>query len=301
MRVRFRRLIVATTGLTYVLMLLGIYTAAFGAGLTCGARWPFCDGWLGLFPANIPSFIEWFHRLVAMITGFVILGAAYAGWTRQNDRRVAWTITLAVLLLPLQIGLGAVTVTLSGIFPWGYAPSVQLLHYAVALAILALLTVATALTVSSPPRSDTDRQRYRSRLRWGVLAALVLLPVQYLFSYGAVFVYTPVVQITNYALSLLLFAVLVSVAVWTARLVSTADTSISMRSITRVSWLSTAGAVVLTAQMLIDRQLWGAASPVVSDGLSVMLGLILLAAGWLVFRGSALVPPGQEPTVQESE
>ncbi|RRJ33412.1 COX15/CtaA family protein [Halocatena pleomorpha] len=296
MRVRFRRLMVATTGLTYVLMLLGIYTAAFGAGLTCGARWPFCDGWLGLFPANIPSFIEWFHRLVAMITGFVILGAAYAGWTRQDDRRVAWAITLAVGLLPLQIGLGAVTVTLSGVFPWGYAPSVQLLHYTVALAILALLTVATALTVSSPPTDKADRRQFRSRLRWGVLTALVLLPIQYLFNYGTVFVYSPVVQIVYYALSLLLFALLVSMAVWTARFAARD----SARAITRVSQLSTVGAVVLTAQMLVDRQLWGAVSPVVSDGLTVALGLILLAAGWFVFRGTGQLP-GQESTVHDSK
>lgn len=290
MRVRFRRLMVATTGLTYVLMLLGIYTAAFGAGLTCGARWPFCDGWLGLFPANIPSFIEWFHRLVAMITGFVILGTAYAGWTRQSDRRVAWAITLAVLLLPLQIGLGAVTVTLSGVFPWGYAPSVQMLHYVVALAILALLTIATALTVSSPLTGEKNRRRFRSRLRWGLLAVLVLLPVQYLFNYGTVFVYSPAVQITYYALSLLMFGVLVSVAVWTVRLAS-ADTA-STRSITRVNQLSVAGAVVLTAQMLVDRQLWGAVPPGVSDGLSLVLGLLVLVAVWLVFRGSTLLPPG---------
>ncbi|UPM43201.1 COX15/CtaA family protein [Halocatena salina] len=296
MRVRFRRLIVVTTGLTYVLMLLGIYTAAFGAGLTCGARWPFCDGWLGLFPANLPSFIEWFHRLVAMITGFVILGAAYAGWTRQDDRRVAWAITLAVGLLPLQIGLGAVTVTLSGVFPWGYAPSVQLLHYTVALAILALLTVATALTISSPPRGETERRQFRSRLRWGTLAALVLLPVQYLFNYGTVFVYSPVVQIVYYALSLLLFGVLVSMAVWTARVVS----PISMRRLGHVSQLSTAGTVVLAAQMLVDRQLWGSVSPMVSDGLTFVLGLILIATGWLVFRGTGR-SPGQESTVHESE
>lgn len=291
MKVRFRRLMVATTGLTYVLMLLGIYTAAFGAGLTCGARWPFCDGWLGLFPANIPSFIEWFHRLVAMITGFVILGTAYAGWTRQNDRRVAWAITLAVLLLPLQIGLGAVTVTLSGVFPWGYAPSVQMLHYVVALAILALLTIATALTVSSPLTDEENRRRFRSRLRWGLLAVLVLLPVQYLFNYGSVFVYSPAVQIIYYALSLLMFGVLVSVAVWTARFVSTADTA-STRSITRVNRLSVAGSVVLTAQMLVDRQLWGTVPPAVSDGLTVVLGLLVLVAVWLVFRGSTLLPPG---------
>lgn len=288
--VRFRRLILSTTVLTYVLMLLGIYTAAFGAGLTCGARWPFCDGWLGLFPANIPSFIEWFHRLIAMITGFVILGAAYAGWTQQDDRRVSWAITLAVVLLPLQIGLGAVTVTLSGLFPWGYAPIVQLLHYTVALAILALLTIATALTLSEKA-IDGDRQQVQSRLRVGLLAALALVPVQYLFSYGTLFVYSPPVQIVHYGLLLLMFGLLVSVAVWTSRPASTA--------MSLVRWLSVAGTGVLATQMLVDRQLWGAVPSVVSDGLTVVLGLLLLATVWLCFRDSG--PAEREPSAQSAE
>ncbi len=40
---------------------------------TCAGRWPSAT-FLGLFPANWGSFLEWFHRLVAMLTGFLILG-----------------------------------------------------------------------------------------------------------------------------------------------------------------------------------------------------------------------------------
>lgn len=282
MRFRFRQLMVVTTGLTFVLMLLGIYTAAFGAGLTCGARWPFCDGWLGLFPATIPSFIEWFHRLIAMITGFVILGTAYAAWTRSGDRRVAWTVTFAVLLLPLQIGLGAVTVTLSGLFPWGYAPSVQILHYTVALVILTLLIVATALSVFGSTSSSINRPS-QSQLRRLTATVLVLLPIQYLFSYGTLFVYSAEVQITYYALSLAMYALLVSVAVWTA---GSTDVPASIsKSFTRLHRLSMLGSGVLAVQMLIDRQLWGTIiPPSVSNGLSLVLFCILLVALWTVFR-----------------
>lgn len=297
MRFRFRQLMVVTTGLTFVLMLLGIYTAAFGAGLTCGARWPFCDGWLGLFPANIPSFIEWFHRLIAMITGFVILGTAYAAWTRSDDRRVAWSVTLAVLLLPLQIGLGAVTVTLSGLFPWGYAPSVQVLHYTVALVILALLTVGTALTVSPTNTRATNRPS-RSQLRRLTATVLVLLPIQYLFSYGTLFVYSANVQIIYYALSLAMFALLITTAVWTAEstgtTTSTASASVAS-TFTRLKWLSTLGTGLLAVQMLIDRQLWGTIiPPFVSDGLSLVLFVLLLVAGWIVFRDNGSMPTGAQ-------
>jgi cytochrome c oxidase assembly protein subunit 15 len=259
---------VVTTGLTFALMLLGIYTAAFGSGLTCGAQWPFCDGWLGLFPANIPSFIEWFHRLVAMITGFVILGTTYSAWKNYDDRRVTWSLVLAVLLLPIQIALGAITVTLGGLFPWGYTPIVQISHYIVALAILTLLTVGTALTVDRPSQS---------RLQRLIAAVLVLLPVQYLFSYGTLFAYSAEVQITYYALSLLMFGLLVSVAVWSG---SGSDSFAHLRG------LSILGSGLLAAQMLLGRRLWGTIiPPFVSDALSLALLVVLLVAVWHVFRG----------------
>lgn len=273
MRFRFRRLMVVTTGLTFALMLLGIYTAAFGAGLTCGARWPFCDGWLGLFPANIPSFIEWFHRLVAMITGFVILGTTYSAWKHHDDRRVTWTLVLAVLLLPVQIALGAVTVTNGGMFPWGYAPIVQISHYTAALAILGLLTVGTALSVDRPSRS---------RLQQLTAAVLVLLPIQYLFSYETLFTYSAEVQIIYYGLSLLMFGLLVSVAVWTDG------------EFTYLRGLSILGSGLLIAQMLLGRRLWGTIiPPIVSDVLSLALLVVLFLAVWLVFRS-------KKPTLRES-
>lgn len=269
--VRFRRLMAVTTVLTFVLMLLGIYTAAFGAGLTCGARWPFCDGWMGLFPANIPSFVEWFHRLVAMITGFVILGTTYVAWRSHDDRRVAWSLTLAVFLLPVQIGLGAVTVTLNGLVPGGYSPLVQAFHYVTALSILALLTVGLALTLG------TDWLT-RRRLTGFVSSLVVLLPVQYLFSFDSLLLHTPLVQIVYNALSLTLFGLLVLLAVWSP--------------VTRwLRWLATLGSVLLAMQMLLGRRLWGTIDPFISDGLSLGLAVVFLLVIWLLTRSERGVQP----------
>ena len=108
---RGRRLLPATIAGTFALLLLGIYTAAIGAGLTCDARWPLCDGAVfGLFPANWPSFVEWFHRLVAMLVGFLILASSWVVWRDRPHSRVKWVFALAVVMLPVQIGLGAQTV-----------------------------------------------------------------------------------------------------------------------------------------------------------------------------------------------
>lgn len=144
MKLRFRHLAVVTTGLTFGLILLGVYTGAKGAGLTCAGRWPFCDGWMGLFPANLASFIEWFHRFVAMVTGFFILGTTYAAWKGDHPRRIVLATVIATVVLPVQILLGANT-----IFNFGVAA--QILHHAAAQIILVALVAASAWAYEEQP------------------------------------------------------------------------------------------------------------------------------------------------------
>jgi cytochrome c oxidase assembly protein subunit 15 len=137
MNFRFRHLAGVTTGLTFGLILLGVYTGAIGAGLACAGRWPFCDGWLGLFPAHWPSFVEWFHRLVAMVSGFFILGTAYAAWRHDHERRIQIASAIAVVVLPIQVLLGANTIVNFGV-------EAQMLHHAAAQLIFGALVAATA-------------------------------------------------------------------------------------------------------------------------------------------------------------
>ena len=137
MNLRFRHLAATSAGLAFVLILLGVYTGASGAGLACAGRWPFCDGFLGLFPANWPSFVEWFHRFVAMVTGFVILGTAVAAYRGDHERRIFLATAVAVVVLPVQILLGANTIFNFGI--WA-----QVLHHGAAQIIFGALVVAAA-------------------------------------------------------------------------------------------------------------------------------------------------------------
>jgi cytochrome c oxidase assembly protein subunit 15 len=136
MRPEFRHLAATATVLTFALILLGVYTAAMGAGLACAGRWPFCDGWLGLFPANWPSFIEWFHRLVAMVTGFLILGTALLAYRGGHERRIVVASVVAVLVLPVQVLLGANTV-------FNYGVLAQVLHHGAAQLIFGALVATT--------------------------------------------------------------------------------------------------------------------------------------------------------------
>lgn len=133
-RIQFKHLAAATSLGTFVLILLGVYTGATGSGLACSAQWPLCDG--GLLPQSLPSFIEWLHRLVAMVVGIMILGLAYGGWRYYEARRIRLVVTAAVAALPLQVVLGRETVV-------RYTPEVQAAHHGAALIIFASVLAAT--------------------------------------------------------------------------------------------------------------------------------------------------------------
>jgi cytochrome c oxidase assembly protein subunit 15 len=207
--ITFPRFAAFTTGLTLSLVMLGVYTAATGSGLACSAQWPLCDD--GLLPQTIPSFIEWFHRLVAMVTGWFILGTALWSW-RRPDRRTRLTATLAVVLLPLQISIGAVTVTLNGMLPSGYSPPTQGAHLVVALTIFSLL-VSTALSARAGSGSDPPL----GRIRRALLVALAALLVSAVASRVVTPIpYSPAAQAVFYGAALVAVAALLAATRWLA-------------------------------------------------------------------------------------
>lgn len=201
----FRRFAGFTTGLTLSLIALGVYTAATGSGLACAQQWPLCDG--GVLPQSLPSFIEWSHRLVAMITGWFIVATAVWAWRGDESLRTRAFATLAAVLLPLQIGIGAVTVTLNGLLPGGYSTPTQAAHLAVALLIFGSLTLATLYAA----RPERDWQR---TARGGLVVAAIALSVGGVFSrVTAVPTYSPAAQALFYAVSLLAIAGLIAAIV----------------------------------------------------------------------------------------
>jgi len=205
--ISFPRFAAFTTGMTLSLVMLGVYTAATGSGLACSAQWPLCDN--GLLPQTIPSFIEWFHRLIAMVTGWFILGTALWAW-RRPGRRTRLAATLAVCLLPLQISIGAVTVTLNGVLPQGYSAPTQGAHLVVALSIFSLLvwTTLSARTERGPPLP-----RVRKTLGVALAAIVAGAVVSRVFTPIA---YTPAAQALFYGAALVAVAALLAATRWLA-------------------------------------------------------------------------------------
>ena len=207
--VTFRRFAAVTTALTVSLITLGVYTSATGSGLACQAQWPLCSDQLIPTLTINPDFIEWFHRFVAMITGFFILGTAGWAWQR-GEQRATRTAVGAVVLLPLQISIGAITVTINGLVPWGYAVPTHAAHLVTALTIFTLLSLTTIYAYgghhSRPPRT-------RSRRVLGV--GLIALLGSGLFSRGVPLLqYSPGAQAWYYAISLVAVVALLATIHW---------------------------------------------------------------------------------------
>jgi len=196
----FRRVAAGTAALAAVTMLLGVFTAAEGAGLTCAQRWPLCDGPLGgLLPANYLSFVEWFHRLVAGTTGLVVLGTVVQAWRTGQSRRIRYAVTAALAILPVQVTLGMLTVTT---YEW----LVLVAHFTTATAIFGLLTLAAAWAYQTTDAAPPGRYAALAGSALAVPAAVV--SPRLLFAFGSA------VQVTYYALLLGAFAALLAATVW---------------------------------------------------------------------------------------
>lgn len=146
-RLRYVHLAGGTLVVTYIVMLLGAYTSAIGAGLSC-PDWPTCYGtWIPFLQpgiiANSPYsalqiFAEWAHRGLAFLTGLLILATAVTGWLfRPQEPLIKWSAMTALILLPIQVLLGGLTVTRE------LQPIIVTAHLGVAILILLCLLTTT--------------------------------------------------------------------------------------------------------------------------------------------------------------
>src|SRR6056297_65617 len=274
----FRRFAAFTTALTLSLVSLGVYTAATGSGLACQAQWPLCSDQLIPTLQINPDFIEWFHRVVAMITGFLILGTAGWAW-RRGDRRTTLTAVGAVVLLPLQISLGAITVTLNGLLPWGYGVPAHAAHLLVALSIFTLLSLTT---ISGYRDHHSRPPRLRSRRALGI--ALAALLMSGLFSRGVPLLqYSPGAQAWYYAVSLVAVVALLAAVFW----LSTVD---------RIGARLAGGALAVQFGVMLlgrDLVLYTAVVQRINFALYLLALGIVAAVGWRLRGSMEAIPTGQ--------
>jgi cytochrome c oxidase assembly protein subunit 15 len=256
----FRRLLLATTIATALTALMGVITATAGAGLTCEARWPLCDGAVfGLFPANFMSFIEWFHRLVAMVTGLLIVGSTASVWRAGGRRRVRFATLLAVLLTPLQIVFGAFTVLVNELV-FGYSVLVLTLHFGLAALILSLLVAATVWSYAETAPVSPAHVGRAGRLAAIALPVVIVLTPRLFFTFGEI------VQFVYYGLGFAVFAALTVVALWGREL-----------GLDAVSAAGGLAAVLVVGQLVVARRAFGDVGQLLILAISIVVfGLTLV-------------------------
>ena len=151
---------------------IGGATRVMEAGLAC-PDWPLCYG--SLLPGrqmNLQVFLEWFHRLDAFVVGVGLLVQASLStwWRRELPRAVPWLSGAALLLVAVQGGLGALTVTL--LLPF----SVVTAHLITALLLVALLSACTQVLLEPSTSAMAPGQSHWAVHRlWPALIGVVAL------------------------------------------------------------------------------------------------------------------------------
>ncbi len=140
------RLATITASLMFALIVVGSVVRTTGSGLSC-PDWPLCHGKL-IPPMQFNIFMEWVHRLIALLVGVLLFGtSATIAMRTQTRAKLGGLALLAVVLYFTQALLGALTV-------WKLLdPSVVSGHLAVGLLLFSTLVTTAVLAhfQVSPP------------------------------------------------------------------------------------------------------------------------------------------------------
>lgn len=151
---RFANLLVATTIVTYVLIALGTAVSTTGSAGTC-TTWPSCSSDWAVGPVTGDDLLFWGHRAAALVAGVLLAGAALLARRLDVDGYTRGALALALVLYPVQVGLGATLVV-------GGSSVAGVSHLVLAMVIFASLLVALVRTLEE---ASSNRSQSRTPIR----------------------------------------------------------------------------------------------------------------------------------------
>ena len=139
----FRALSLVAALLAFGVAVLGSWIRINGAGMTC-PDWPKCQG--QLVPVLQGGVVlEYSHRVMAAAVGLLVIALVALGWRKRREiAGMSTALAALAVAFVFQVALGAATVALSN-SPWSVV-----IHWGVAMLVLAILTAITMLAWLRP-------------------------------------------------------------------------------------------------------------------------------------------------------
>jgi len=164
-----QRLAIVTAFTTLLLVGVGVLVRATGSGLGC-PDWPLCHGG-PVPPGERTAMIEFSHRFVAMIVGFMVIGVAVCAWKYyRHVPFIVWVATFTVPLVGFQGILGAITVVRE------LPPEIVATHLVTAMLVLSCeIAVAVAMYLENPRNAARRAQLTESPRQTGRLAVFAII------------------------------------------------------------------------------------------------------------------------------
>jgi heme a synthase len=168
-----RRLAVASTIATLILVVIGGLVRATKSGLGCGTDWPHCSGRLVPAMESRAMMLEFSHRAVAGVVVLLLGALAVLAWRQRHRSRTVFVGAVTAFVLVVgQALLGAVVVKLE------LEATSVVLHLATAMALLGVLvSTATASSAAEGMLAGPGAPDLARQAMWAAACVLVLLMV----------------------------------------------------------------------------------------------------------------------------